>query len=102
MYGKYADSILKPLNERINFSSNRLVPLDAMNARFGESKDNKTDSNSPWKLGPGINYSKVFQSKLEEERIKANNVQKPLSKANSAEILKKYDKIGRVWYDPVK
>ena len=60
MIGKYAEN-LKNQDEMINFSSNRLVPIEARTARFGESDNNKTELNSPWKLGPGIIYSKAYQ-----------------------------------------
>ena len=86
----------------LNFSSNKLVPIDTRIARFGESKNNKTDQNHAWKLGPGILYSKAYQDRFEQAQKNASIISSTIAKANSAEMLKKYEPTGRVWHNPNK
>ena len=63
MHGPHAEK-LKSSHEMINFSTNRLVPISQMTARFGETQHDKTDINVPWKLGSGILYSRINEDKF--------------------------------------
>ena len=65
---------MKPKLEIVDYSANRVIPLNPEKLLFGkyENKGQK-ESLHPWKIGPAILYSVVNQQKFVKKRDKLSS-----------------------------